>query len=235
MFLRHAKFDPVKARGRLAAMERWLADCRDEIGDVTALRGEQFRAMYEEGWIGILPSDRRTRDGAVITLLLPGMMKPMADPALLLRWNLWVLCRAVHDPYIQVCGQVVVESFRDFSVLQSLRLQQLPHAIMKKNFKFAQECMPFRMRGIWLVWQPKWISFMFAIAKPFLSAKLRARVRMFGSDLPSLHQLVDPDVLPAEFGGSSTDTGMHWFEAQVKAEAAELRALDAAAAAASTE
>ena len=26
---------------------------------VTALRGEQFRAMYEEGWIGILPSDRR--------------------------------------------------------------------------------------------------------------------------------------------------------------------------------
>ena len=42
---------------------------------------------------------------------------------------------------------------------------------------------------------------------------------MFGSDLPSLHQLVDPDVLPAEFGGSSTDTGMHWFEAQVKVRA----------------
>ncbi|KAG2442126.1 hypothetical protein HYH02_009615 [Chlamydomonas schloesseri] len=235
MFLRHAKFDPVKARGRLAAMERWLHDCRDEIGDVNALRGEQFRAMYEEGWIGILPKDRRTRDGAVISLMLPRLMQPMADPSLMLRWNLWVLGRAVHDPYLQVCGQVILESFKDYSMLHSLRFQQLPHAIMKKNFKFAQECMPFRMRGIWLVWQPKWVGFLFALAKPFLSAKLRGRVRMFGGALDALHALIDPSVLPLEFGGTCTDTGMDWFEAQVKAEAEELRAQDEAAAAASTE
>ncbi|KAG2434598.1 hypothetical protein HXX76_007493 [Chlamydomonas incerta] len=235
MFLRHAKFDPVKARGRLAALERWLVDCREEIGDVSALRGEQFRAMYEEGWIGILPQDRRTRDGAVISLLLPRHMQPMSDPALMLRWNLWVLNRSVNDPYLQVCGQVILESFRDFSMLHSLRFQQLPHAIMKKNFKFAQECMPFRMRGIWLVWQPKWIGFLFALAKPFLSSKLRSRVRVFGTDLAALHAVIDPAVLPTEFGGACSDTGMAWFEAEVKAEAAELRAQDAAAAAASTE
>ncbi len=34
MFLRHAKFDVVKARARLAALERWIQQAADELGDV---------------------------------------------------------------------------------------------------------------------------------------------------------------------------------------------------------
>ncbi|KXZ52965.1 hypothetical protein GPECTOR_8g338 [Gonium pectorale] len=225
MFLRHAKFDPDKARGRIAAVERWLHDCRNEIGDISTLRGPMFSEMYGQNFLGILGpvAERRTREGAVISVLLPHNMQPLNDPSMLLKWNVWMLSRAVHDPYIQVCGQIVLETFENFSLLHSIRFQQVPHAIMKKNFKFAQECMPFRMRGIWLVHQPKWIGILFALAKPFLSSKLRARVRMFGSDVESLHQLIDPSVLPAAFGGSHPDCGAAWFAAELEREEKEER------------
>jgi hypothetical protein len=137
----------------------------------------------------------------------------------------------------QVYGQVILKSFRDFSIVHSIRLQhvrarrgiamgirghaqpscnelravalnaQMPAGFKKKNCKFSQEVMPFRMKGMLLFYQPKWIGFLFAMVKPFLSAKLRTRVRMFGADLAALHELIDPAVLPAEFGGSQDDTG----------------------------
>lgn len=47
-----------------------------------------------------------------------------------------------------------------------------------------------------------------AIAKPFMGAKMRQRVRMFGSETDELHALVAPDVLPVEdFGGEHDDNG----------------------------
>ncbi|KAG2495371.1 hypothetical protein HYH03_006639 [Edaphochlamys debaryana] len=218
MFLRHAKFDPARARGRLAAMERWLRDCREEIGDITKIRGTDFVEMYEQGFMGILTSDRRTRDGSCISLLLPHKMEPLRDPSLLLRWNVWVLMRGVHDPYIQVCGQVILETFESFSLLHSLRFQQVPQGVMRKNFRFAQECMPFRMRGIWITHQPVWIGVLFAIAKPFLSSKLRSRVQLLGSSPSALAALVDPALLPPELGGSHADAGEAWFREQLRAE-----------------
>ena len=34
--------------------------------------------------------------------MLPRNMKPMKDPSVMLRWNVWMLGRAVHEPYLQV-------------------------------------------------------------------------------------------------------------------------------------
>lgn len=230
MFLRHAKFDVAKARARLAAMERWLRDCKDDIGDITQLHGEMFRGLYEQGFVAILAGiDRRTREGARISLIVPSKLQRLDDPTILLKWNVWVLTRAVHNPYVQVCGQVLLQTFQGCSLLNAFQ-SQVPRSVQKKNFRFTQEVMPFRLRGIWIIHHPTWIGALFALFKPFLSAKLRSRVKLLGHDPARLAALVDPAVLPAEFGGTHPDGGAAWFEQQLAAEARERQAAAAAAA-----
>ena len=61
-----------------------------------------------------------------------------------------------------------------------------------------------------------------AIAKPFMGAKMRQRVRMFGGRTEELFELIPRESLPVEeFGGSHADNGMEWFEAQREAERRE--------------
>lgn len=57
-----------------------------------------------------------------------------------------------------------------------------------------------------------------AIIHPFLSKKMKERIRAFGSDYSALHQLVDPSVLPPDCGGTSTDDGWDWFESLMQDE-----------------
>jgi hypothetical protein len=57
-----------------------------------------------------------------------------------------------------------------------------------------------------------------------MSAKMRKRVRAFGGDLSQLYELIDPAILPEEFGGSSADCGEAWFREELVKEAAELAA-----------
>jgi hypothetical protein len=47
--------------------------------------------------------DFRALDGSIISLMMPRNMKPMKDPSVMLRWNVWMLGRAVHEPFLQVC------------------------------------------------------------------------------------------------------------------------------------
>ncbi|KAG2495372.1 hypothetical protein HYH03_006640 [Edaphochlamys debaryana] len=216
MFLRHAKFDPARARGRLAAMERWLRDCREEIGDLQELRGEQFEPVYGGA---ILGPQRRARDGSVVSLLLPRRPRLLAeDPGLLLRWNVWLLGRGAHCPYMQVCGLTLLDSLRGRSATEVLALRGVPVGVMRRNVRFAQEVMPFRLRGVVLLHPPPWLGLLMALAWPFLSSKLRSRVRLLGSSPSALAALVDPALLPPELGGSHADAGEAWFREQLRAE-----------------
>lgn len=57
----------------------------------------------------------RTREGARISLIVPSKLQRLDDPTILLKWNVWVLTRAVHNPYVQVGGgelQQVVDELR---------------------------------------------------------------------------------------------------------------------------
>ena len=101
------------------------------------------------------------------------------------------------DPYIQVHGQVIIESFKDFSLMQvkpsildhpaeygvcvtgarrplpapslvsTLSPSQaihfnrsMPTEVMRANFYFLQKCAPFRLKGIWIIRKPYYMSFM---------------------------------------------------------------------------
>ncbi|XP_071393562.1 clavesin-1-like, partial [Centroberyx affinis] len=65
-----------------------------------------------------------------------------------------------------------------------------------------QDSFPARFGGIHFVNQPWYIHAMYTIIKPFLKDKTRKRIFLHGNNLNSLHQLLQPECLPSEFGGT---------------------------------
>ena len=63
-----------------------------------------------------------------------------------------------------------------------------------------QDTFPARVKGLHLINQPWYVSMLLAIVRPFMKQKLRDRLT-HGADLSSLHEYIDPEQLPAEFGG----------------------------------
>lgn len=214
MYARWAKFDSKKALARLLAMEKWLEKNKALLGDTTALKAEDFRALYGVGFMKSV--EGHTRDGAHVMMIMPLRLRPgdLPDPSILLKWNVWTLHRAVHDPYMQVSGQLIIETFQNMSFFQAMQFGKgtIPSPIMQQNMKFMSECAPYRLKGIWLFHQGLVVNILMTIVRPFLSKKMKERIRAFGTDMSALHELVDPSRLPAEFGGTSTDDGWKWFE-----------------------
>jgi hypothetical protein len=57
-------------------------------------------------------------------------------------------------------------------------------------------------RGIFVVNQPRYMNFLWALVRPFMKKKLRERVHFIGTDVAAFHDFIDPEVLPEEFGGT---------------------------------
>ena len=70
-----------------------------------------------------------------------------------------------------------------------------------------------------MVNQPRFLTWMFALVKPFMSQKMKSRVHLLGSDVSLLAQHMDPTLLPPDLGGSSTESPMAWFDEQCALEA----------------
>lgn len=102
MFLRWAKHDVFKAKKRVLAMEKWLTDNSKHLGDISAISAESFREMYGVGFMSMITEPGQ--DGSMVTLMMPQKLKPgvLKDPSLFLKWNVYMLHRAVHDPHLQV-------------------------------------------------------------------------------------------------------------------------------------
>ncbi|KAL1430462.1 hypothetical protein MTO96_014907 [Rhipicephalus appendiculatus] len=92
---------------------------------------------------------------------------------------------------------------------------QATFKIVKKYFK---DCMPMRLKGIYVINNPPIFDFIYAVIKMFLKAKLLKRIRLFGYDLKELHQLVPDDVIPEENGGTNESYDYDPLERELESE-----------------
>uniref|UniRef100_A0ACB8FDY4 Clavesin-1 n=1 Tax=Sphaerodactylus townsendi TaxID=933632 RepID=A0ACB8FDY4_9SAUR len=67
---------------------------------------------------------------------------------------------------------------------------------------YKLDSFPARFGGVHFVNQPWYIYALYTLIKPFLKDKTRKRIFLHGNNLNSLHQLIHPDCLPSEFGGT---------------------------------
>ncbi|XP_078137287.1 clavesin-1-like [Sander vitreus] len=105
----------------------------------------------------------------------------------------------IENPELQINGFILIIDWSNFSFKQASKLT--PN-ILKLAIEGLQDSFPARFGGIHFVNQPWYIHAMFTIIKPFLKDKTRKRIFLHGNNLNSLHQLLQPECLPSEFGGT---------------------------------
>ncbi|CAB1349758.1 unnamed protein product [Coregonus sp. 'balchen'] len=105
----------------------------------------------------------------------------------------------IENQELQINGFILIMDWSNFSFKQASKLT--PN-ILKLAIEGLQDSFPARFGGIHFVNQPWYIHAMYTIIKAFLKDKTRKRIFLHGNNLNSLHQLILPDCLPSEFGGT---------------------------------
>ncbi|XP_062506956.1 retinaldehyde-binding protein 1-like [Corticium candelabrum] len=195
-FLRARNFDAEQAHRLILNYYTFQANHPFLFTDHNAVT---LSPVFDAGIFAVLPN--RDRQGRVVVLFFPGRHRLCEIPFdHMLRACVYVLERAVRSAETQVNGIVLLEDFDGFTLKQALGLKARD---LKNLVTLAQDCFPVRLTAIHMVKQPKFITLIMSIIRPFLAADVRRKIIMHGTDFRSLHHEFEPSTLPFEFGGTT--------------------------------
>ncbi|XP_077480865.1 clavesin-1-like [Stigmatopora argus] len=196
-FLRARKFDPPETFRLLAQYFQFRQQNLDMFQSFKVDDPGIKRALTD-GFPGVLETpDQHGRK--ILILFASNWDQTRNSFTDILRAILLSLEVLIEKPESQIHGFVLIIDWSDFSFKQASKLT--PN-ILKLAIEGLQDSFPARFGGIHFVNQPWYIHAMFTIIKPFLKDKTRKRIFLHGNNLNSLHQLIGPECLPSEFGGT---------------------------------
>ncbi|XP_061613465.1 clavesin-1-like isoform X3 [Phyllopteryx taeniolatus] len=203
-FLRARKFDPVETFRLLA---QYFHFRQQNLHMFHSFKVDEpgIKRALTDGFPGVLETpDQHGRK--ILILFASNWDQNRNSFTDILRAILLSLEVLIEKPELQINGFVLIVDWSDFSFKQASKLT--PN-VLKLAIEGLQDSFPARFGGIHFVNQPWYIRAMFTIIKPFLKDKTRKRIFLHGNNLNSLHQLIRPDCLPSEFGGTLPpyDTG----------------------------
>ena len=72
---------------------------------------------------------------------------------------------------------------------------------------------PLRLRGLYACRQPRYVSVMLALVKPFMPKKLRERTHLYGEDTAAMLAAAGlrPEQVPPEYGGTLQGFDPAWY------------------------
>ncbi|KAL3200850.1 hypothetical protein MRX96_013118 [Rhipicephalus microplus] len=118
-------------------------------------------------------------------------------------------------------------SLNDFFRITVSHIAHYTPSAIKKFMTLIQECLPLRIKAVYIINNPALFDILFTIAKPFMEAKLVKRIRFFGYDCEELHNLVPEDVIPEEHGGTNESYDFDTIEEELKKEEAFFEKINA--------
>lgn len=106
-------------------------------------------------------------------------------------------------------GFVVIVDWTNFTLKQSAHLNP---KILKMMIEGLQDSFPVRFKQIHFIGQPWFVEASLAVIKPFLNSKTRDRIKLHGSNLSTLHEMIARDILPTELGGEGPNLNpLTWY------------------------
>jgi len=102
------------------------------------------------------------------------------------------------EPRTQIAGLVALVDMAGFGWDH---VMQLSVDYIKDVVAMVQNSFPIRFREIHIVNESYLFDVVFALVKPFLTEKIRERIRFHGSDFESLHRCLPASILPEDYGG----------------------------------
>ncbi|XP_024858882.1 clavesin-1-like [Kryptolebias marmoratus] len=196
-FLRARKFDHTETFRLLAQYFQFRQQNLDMFQSFKVDDPGIKRALMD-GFPGVLESP--DQHGRKILILFASNWDQSRNSFIdILRAILLSLEVLIENPELQINGFTLIIDWSNFSFKQASKLT--PN-ILKLAIEGLQDSFPARFGGIHFVNQPWYIHAMYTIIKPFLKDKTRKRIFLHGNNLNSLHQLIQPECLPSEFGGT---------------------------------
>ncbi|KXJ78767.1 hypothetical protein RP20_CCG003565 [Aedes albopictus] len=123
---------------------------------------------------------------------------------------------AIMEPATQINGIVVIY---DFAGLGMKQVKGMSPSASKRLLSFIQEAAPLRMKAVHFVNEPMLFNMVWALMKPFVKEKLKNRMFFHGEDRKKLFKHINPECLPANYGGTMPELNYEskdWYPAMEK-------------------
>ena len=196
-FLRARKFDLDKALSLFVNYHVYRQRYASILGDFDAI---SVKHILENGVIGIL--DTRLYNGSKVVCVYPERWDfenvPFIDN---FRATLLLLDKLIEDEETQVHGLSILYNFEGSSFYSMIKVAQSEVVKNPMLIQLLQDAFPARFKGVHVINQPWYVSMVLSIIRPFMKEKLKQRIHMHGTDFDSLHKHINPEDLPADFGG----------------------------------
>jgi len=194
-FLRARKNDVDRAV-QLLRNYREMARNHDDL--MSRLCVEQLRPCLDEKMVSV--SKSRDQNGRRLLFFRAGRWRPdhcsLDD---IFRSNLFCLQLLASEAETQLSGLVAVVDMSDFAFYQA---RHFTPGYAKRVADLIRDVFPIRFEAIHLVNQPWIFGAVLAVIWPFLSAKIQKRIFSHGHCYSSLHEYIDVEHLPEDYGGA---------------------------------
>uniref|UniRef100_UPI00358E5D43 alpha-tocopherol transfer protein-like n=1 Tax=Myxine glutinosa TaxID=7769 RepID=UPI00358E5D43 len=168
-----------------------------------------------DGFLTVLP--KADSEGQRIILLRHGKWNPSENSIVdNFKAMIMTLEKLIESEETQVNGIVMLADFKDIGLAQVVHFS--PY-FAKRIMTVTQDAFPVRIKQNNVINEPIIFKALHAIFRPFMKEKMRKRMVVHGSDMTSLHQYINPQVLPYEYGGQAgfLDTSI-WKETLLSSE-----------------
>ena len=193
-FLRARKFDEDRALRLYVNYYLYRHKYREILDGVTP---QSLDHIVQSGVFGVLP--RPLKNGSRCLCLYSKRWEANAMPAHdCYRLFMLILEKLIDDEEAQVHGISMLDNAEGAS------MQLLYRFVRSDTWKLGvelQDAFPARFKGLHFIHQPWYVSLVTTVVKPFLKQKHKDRFHTHGDNVDSLFQYVEPETLPADFGG----------------------------------
>ncbi|XP_070392015.1 alpha-tocopherol transfer protein-like [Dermacentor albipictus] len=106
----------------------------------------------------------------------------------------------------QVHGVVAVIDLQGFGINH---LRELTPWFLRKVMLIAQNSLPARIKGIYVINTPALAEYAVSLVQFFLPAKLKSRLHFFGGGFSELRGIIPSELIPKDFSGTQEDFDFH--------------------------
>jgi hypothetical protein len=188
-FLRCRKYDMEKALQSTVDMQKFNGSHPEWVNE---LRADEFRIFST--FFQVL--ENRGPKGQFILVLRPTngikIFTPeflAENPLAMIRCNLFFLDRLSKNIEVQVCGVIVCNSFKGFTLRDNFRLSKASKVNEQiATFRFMT-ILGLRLSGAFMFDQPAYMTWLWPIVRMFLSEKLRSRFHLCGANYDKIKEV----------------------------------------------